>query len=234
LYSLDCSHTQVSELKPLQHVPALQVLDCSGTLVSDLTPLVWVEKLSYVAASRCPLSDLPLSLVRTRTITWLGLHGIAVPGLPVEVLSVEPYSNCLAQLRDHLDDLRAGEEQVRVAKLVVVGNGRVGKTQLCRRLRGLKYDDTVPSTHGITVTSENSNSSADTDTLNIWDFGGQDIYHGVHTLFMKTRAVFLVVWHPDFEAGDEASDSLSATLLAGLCPYTRAYRLPHSGSAKPL
>ena len=37
------------------------------------------------------------------------------------------------------------------------------------------------------------------DTLNVWDFGGQDIYHGTHALFSRTRAVFVIVWHPDFE-----------------------------------
>lgn len=36
----------------------------------------------------------------------------------------------------------------------------------------------------------------------MWDFGGQDIYHGTHALFMRTRAVFLLVWTPVSEQGD--------------------------------
>jgi internalin A len=31
------------------------------------------------------------------------------------------------------------------------------------------------------------------ERLQIWDFGGQDIYHGTHALFMRTRAVFPLV-----------------------------------------
>ena len=100
-------------------------------------------------------------------------------------------------------------EEVREAKLVVLGNGRVGKTQICRRLRGLPYDEQVPSTHGITVTAKTWAGSADDEVLNVWDFGGQDIYHGAHTLFMKTSAVFLIVWHPDFEtAGEQTIDGM--------------------------
>jgi internalin A len=38
--------------------------------------------------------------------------------------------------------------------------------------------------------------------LNLWDFGGQDIYHGTHALFMRTRAVFLLIWSPESEQGD--------------------------------
>ena len=100
-------------------------------------------------------------------------------------------------------------EEVREAKLVVLGNGRVGKTQVCRRLRGLPYDEQVPSTHGITVTAETWAGSTGDEVLNVWDFGGQDIYHGAHTLFMKTSAVFLIVWHPDFEtAGEQSIDGM--------------------------
>jgi internalin A len=31
-------------------------------------------------------------------------------------------------------------------------------------------------------------------TLKIWDFGGQEIYHGTHALFLKSRAIFSLVW----------------------------------------
>ena len=30
--------------------------------------------------------------------------------------------------------------------------------------------------------------------INIWDFGGQDIYHGTHALFLRSRSLFLLVW----------------------------------------
>ena len=87
-------------------------------------------------------------------------------------------------------------------KLMILGNGRVGKTQICRRLRGESFDAAVPSTHGIQVSSVPLTPQAcDTPvTLKIWDFGGQDIYHGTHALFLKSRAVFLLVWTPTSEA----------------------------------
>lgn len=141
--------------------------------------------------------------MQSETLKHLTLHETTIPGIPQEVLSDAPYSDCLHTLRAHLHDLQAGAETIREAKLVVLGNGRVGKTQLCRHLRDLPFDEAIPSTHGITVTSERWGAGDDGETLNIWDFGGQDIYHGAHTLFMKTNAVFLIVWHPDFESSVE-------------------------------
>ncbi len=67
----------------------------------------------------------------------------------------------------------------------------------------------MPSTHGINVTAGCWSGSTEDEALNIWDFGEQDIYHGAHTLFMKTSAVFLIVWHPDFEtAGEQTVDGM--------------------------
>jgi len=89
-------------------------------------------------------------------------------------------------------------------KLMVLGNGRIGKTQICRRLHGDDYDESVESTHGILVTSAPLLGSTDSRArLQIWDFGGQDIYHGTHALFMRTRAVFLLVWIPEAENASE-------------------------------
>jgi internalin A len=76
----------------------------------------------------------------------------------------------------------------------------VGKTQIARRLRGEDFDDSVPSTHGVIVSSAALPVPPDnTATLKIWDFGGQDIYHGTHALFLRTRAMFLLAWEPGSE-----------------------------------
>jgi internalin A len=37
-------------------------------------------------------------------------------------------------------------------------------------------------------------------SLSIWDFGGQDIYHGTHALFTDPRAIYVLVWTPDLES----------------------------------
>jgi internalin A len=140
---------------------------------------------------------------------WVGpsleeaiLHDASLPGVPVEILSENKYDNCLDRLRAHLADLSGDDVAVGDVKLMILGNGRVGKTQICRRLRGESFDKRVPSTHGIQVSSLPLAAEVFgvPVTLNIWDFGGQDIYHGTHALFLKSRAVFPLVWTPKLEA----------------------------------
>ena len=198
LQTLDCSETGVVELGPLAGLTALQSLDCSQTGVVELGPLVGLSALQRLGCSDTGVVELPRGLVDSPSLTDLYLYDTRIRELPPEVLSQWAGENCLPRIRAHLADLDAGAEPLRTTKLIVLGNGRVGKTQLCRRLRGMAYDAQVPSTHGITLAS--TPFGDDGEMLNLWDFGGQDIYHGAHALFMRTRAVFVIAWHPDFEA----------------------------------
>ena len=111
-----------------------------------------------------------------------------------------PSDSCLDRLRAHFRDLKGGESEITDFKLMLLGNGRVGKTQICRRLQDQEYDETVPSTHGVKIGAAPLTAPHDPATLRIWDFGGQDIYHGTHALFLKSRAIFMLVWTPESEA----------------------------------
>lgn len=221
LQSLDCSGTRVKDPGPLAGLIGLQSLDLSGTEVKNLGSLATlpglrnvsvdgaeIANLDFLASSlatgnvslsaeHCLFEDIPLSQLNHPNLSSLILPRSRITGVPVEVLSRGRHDNCLPRLRAHVADLADGVVPLRTVKMIILGNGRVGKTQLCRRLRGLDYDERVSSTHGITLAST---TFVDDETLNLWDFGGQDIYHGAHALFMQTRAVFVIAWHPEFEA----------------------------------
>jgi internalin A len=201
LATLLCPQTQVFDLAPLKVLSNLRFLDCSETRVTDLTPLKGLPSLAYLNCSGCRLTTVSGDFWLTPSLNNLILFGTYIQGIPAEVLSQRPFQSCLESLRAHLHDLNAGHEPVSDVKLMVLGNGRIGKTQICRRLRGEEYDESIQSTHGIMVTSATLAQSSGTDLtrLQIWDFGGQDIYLGTHALFMRSRAVFPLVWIPETE-----------------------------------
>ncbi len=231
LQSLNCSYTQVANLEPLRALTRLQSLDCSGTQVTHADPLVTLPNVSRLKFNQCRLSNLPVQLVFKASLVHLFLQEAVVAGIPREVLSRSRQDDCLNRIRAHVRDLDAGAEEVRETKIIALGNGRVGKTQICRRLRGMLFDPSIPSTHGISVTTVPWNASSNGERLNLWDFGGQDIYHGAHSLFLRTQAVFLVVWHPDFERRQEEEHEglvFRNYPLAYWLEYVRTLGLPGS------
>jgi len=204
LTSLDCSGTKVSDLGPLSRLSGLNSLDCSDTEVSDLGPLSGLTALTSLDCSFCQITQVPEGLFDVPKLEKVFCYESRLGDIPAEVLSQEWDENCLPRLRAHLRDLEHGAEPIRDAKLLVLGNGRVGKTQLCHRLQSEAFEADANSTHGIVVQwfDLDRGEGGASPRIQLWDFGGQDIYHSTHTLFLRSRGIYLVAWSPAQEDND--------------------------------
>ncbi|WP_428645066.1 COR domain-containing protein, partial [Roseibium sp.] len=198
LISLECQETPLTSLEGVEGLKSLEWLDCSDTKISSFDPLLPLERLKGLVAEDCGQLSASPELWLKPSLVHVELFGTKLHGVPDEVLSEQ---NCIYELAAHCADLGDNPERLSDVKLMVLGNGRVGKTQLVRRLQGRAYQDNSDSTHGILVESTPLPIGHDGETVpvKIWDFGGQDIYHATHALFYRTRAIFLICWHPDFE-----------------------------------
>ncbi|MBO9399172.1 TIR domain-containing protein, partial [Shimia sp. R9_2] len=203
LQSLTCSGTEVSDLAPLSGLSRLQSLDCSGTEVSDLAPLSGLSRLQSLDCSGLDLKvSQPLhDLLLVESFQVLNAYRTRAQGLPNEVFSTASFENCAGRVRAHFADLGNDPTLLETVKLIILGNGRIGKTQISNRLRDLPFEQNADSTHGIKLSE--TPIPGRRGTFRIWDFGGQEIYHGTHALFLRSRAVFLLVWTPDTDNGDE-------------------------------
>ena len=93
---------------------------------------------------------------------------------------------------------REGASRQWVSKLLVVGEGGVGKTSLIKALLGSEHDPAEVTTHGIRVTDLMVQHPDNPDVqmrLSAWDFGGQQIYHATHQFFLTDRSLFLLLWN---------------------------------------
>jgi C-terminal of Roc, COR, domain/Ras of Complex, Roc, domain of DAPkinase/Leucine rich repeat/Leucine Rich repeats (2 copies) len=86
------------------------------------------------------------------------------------------------------------------AKLILIGEGEVGKTSLLGALRGDTWVENRTTTHGVEVDTKSLvviDSDSDKEiTFNAWDFGGQNIYRHTHQMFFTSPAIYLAVWNP--------------------------------------
>jgi internalin A len=193
-----------SDLSPLAGLTSLQSLDLSGCvyLNGDLRPLAGLTSLQSLDLDECiefrkfaPLEPLLPQLQE------LHLYNCRFDDLPFEICGQESKQNVIGEVRAHFTDLISGQRIDAEVKVLFLGNGGVGKTQLCRRLCDLEFDLSVPTTHGIQlgeITLE-LECFQEPVRLNLWDFGGQDIYHGSHALFLHGQTIFLLLWTPELE-----------------------------------
>jgi internalin A len=161
--------------------------------------LVGLPNLQQLRCSGCCLSPLPTVLCGIPSLRKLVLFESRLEGVPREILSKGLNDNCLPSIRAHFADLAAEAAVLPDVRLLLIGNGKVGKTQIARWLAGAPFLEHWDSTHGIQVSGVPVPGCADT-RLQIWDFGGQDIYHSTHALFLRSPAVLVVVWAEEEES----------------------------------
>ncbi|MGA7732422.1 MAG: COR domain-containing protein, partial [Chloroflexia bacterium] len=83
------------------------------------------------------------------------------------------------------------------AKLLLVGGGGTGKSSILNALQDKPFIEGRNTTHGIDVVQwpvEHPYLKRQI-TLNVWDFGGQDIYHATHQFFLTQQSLYIVAWN---------------------------------------
>jgi internalin A len=94
---------------------------------------------------------------------------------------------------NYLRQLRTGVHPLHEAKLLLIGQGNVGKTSLILRLLHNRYEPNQPVTHGLKIETWEVQVNSKDVRLNVWDFGGQEIYHATHQFFLTKRSLYLLV-----------------------------------------
>ncbi|MDM8552481.1 COR domain-containing protein [Desulfobacterales bacterium HSG2] len=110
---------------------------------------------------------------------------------------MEIVSQGLPAIMDYLRKSdKDGGKTLYEAKLLIVGQGGVGKTCLMKRLISDEYPGEQATTEGIDIQKWKLSDpdKAQTMTLNVWDFGGQEIYHATHQFFLTQRSLYIFVW----------------------------------------
>lgn len=207
LQLLDVSNTKVSNLSPLAQLSALKLLRIDNTQVSDLNPIAQASDLQLLRAFNTQISDLYplLKLIKAGLkVKWSkGLlagnarNGIYVENCPLTNPPAEIIQQGNAAILNYFNEQQAqGVDHLYEAKLLLIGDGGVGKTSLMRRL--YQTDKPLPnekdSTKGIDIHPHIFKLQSNRDfRLNVWDFGGQEIYHATHQFFLTKRSLYVLL-----------------------------------------
>ncbi|MEH2379750.1 MAG: COR domain-containing protein [Nostoc sp.] len=152
-----------------------------------------LSQLSSFTADENLLTDLPVSLGQS-----LHLNTLELDDNPLNPDLAAAYEQGTEAVLEYLRAKAEKQITLNEAKLILVGEGEVGKSCLLGALRGDEWVEGSPTTHGIeikTVILTDPDSGTEI-TLNGWDFGGQRVYRPTHQLFFSAPGVYLVVWKP--------------------------------------
>ena len=160
--------------KESKGIPISKLPDWIGNLTS----------LEELYAASCKLSSLPPSFTQLEHLKKLELGNN-----PLNAELAAAYEEGIEAVKAYLHAKAGMQIRLNEAKLILVGEGEVGKTCLMDALEGLPWEE-HPTTHGIEIrpiAAVDPVSGAEI-TLNGWDFGGQRVYRPTHQLFFSSPA----------------------------------------------
>ena len=170
LQSLDLSYNSLSEIPDsITRLTNLQSLDLENNQVTKVPAAICqLIKLSNLNLSKNPIAEPPLEVAKE------GIEAIRQYFKQIETEGV-----------DYLYE----------AKLLIVGEGGAGKTSLANKIINPNYKlCEEDSTKGIEVLHWSfDRTDGNQFNVNIWDFGGQEIYHSTHQYFLTKRSLYLLV-----------------------------------------
>lgn len=173
-------------------------LNLANNLITQVSEVLsTLPQLNYLNLSNNRLTDISEKVANMPTLKELFLEENPFDMLPPEIVA-----RGIGAIRNFYKELDE-KDFLYEAKLIVVGEGRVGKTCLSNALVSDSYKlDDSETTEGINIDTwiipqadiAKFNPRIQRDLqINIWDFGGQEIYHSTHQFFLTKRSIYLLV-----------------------------------------
>lgn len=198
-------------LAQLSNLQDLDLSDNKLTTVPD--SLAQLSKLQTLDLANNLLTAVPESLRQMQNLTGLFLHGNPGLGIPDEVLGAQSYEALLdrppkppREILDYLSKL-GDAKPLNEAKLIMVGQGAVGKSSLVERMVTGRFKVGKKATEGIKISDWSCQINRKNKvTVHIWDFGGQEMMHATHQFFLTQRSLYLLVLNRRQGGADREAD----------------------------
>lgn len=224
LTSLDLWNNSIYEIKNLETLTVLTDLDLAHNLITEIKNL---EKLT--ALNKLNLSNNLITEIKNleKLTTLVNLTNLLIddnPFIDATGLKLNPDDNHLDAIRSYLQrQLETNKiEIILPAKVLLLGNHSSGKTTFLRYLLdGVISENASNSTHVLSIRHYPKDKLGQLPEAVLYDFGGQDYYHGVYRAFLTNDAINLIFWQQSTDNNSLSDDNSGrATLTQN---FDRAY-----------
>jgi GTPase SAR1 family protein len=212
LQTLYLSDNKITDISFLSGLANLQTLYLSDNQITDISFLSGLTNLQSLVLSSNQITDISflsglieLGKMQLSLKEWdwegkINLHNNPIENPPLAIVKEgnEAVINHFKQIAE-----QGGTFPLLEAKLLIVGEAGSGKSSLMKKLVDNEYiipkdgDKDLESTVGINIhegwTFPFYKDKSIDFTVNLWDFGGQEVQYMTHQFFMTARSLYVLV-----------------------------------------
>jgi len=197
---LNVSYNNLIEIpeEPFSRLSKLRNLNIgNNNFIIFPNAICFLKNLEILDFENNQIIEIPRRLAKLPKLKSLFLNNNRIQKVPIEILKNQTHKSTFIALKNYFEALEKGTEELYEAKLILVGKGAVGKTSIANKIIDENYQlQKEDTTRGIQILEWSFNIPEKNKDfkISIWDFGGQQIYHGTHQFFLTKRSYYLLIW----------------------------------------
>lgn len=216
---LNLANNNIKDISILKDLVKLEVLIINGNQIADVSFLKQLTKLTELNLSLNNIADFSflsdLKILKKLDISNNFITDLKqleyIINLPSLQLNIDnnpyfSYNNIILKTRENhynivINELKKLLVDIQISavlpeKIILLGNHASGKSSFLYYLQNEKLDYTHDTTHILKIEKYPNNYDKFPKAI-IYDFGGQDFYHGIYQTFLTSNAITLLFWNTE-------------------------------------
>ncbi len=213
LEELNLGDNDITNISPLKHLQKLKLLFLYKNKIKNINALKSYKYIEKLWLSENLIEELPLWLTNLGegvSIGWGTENDISVEDNPIHTPPIEIVKQGSLAIKNYYKQLQdQQEEYLFEAKLLIIGEPGAGKTSMSWKIENSDCELPIEddTTKGIEVKQYYFPLRAEdfpnfkkpeklqnkSFRINLWDFGGQEIYKATHRFFLSKRSLYTLV-----------------------------------------
>ncbi|WP_338792366.1 COR domain-containing protein [Bernardetia sp. MNP-M8] len=202
LESISLELNNLKDISFLEDLKYLKNVSLAYNEIDKVDSLLKLSSISKLDLSSNRIDYIPISFLDNfDNLKELYLKDNPIKNIPKEIFDKD--ENVLEEVKNYLKSIEKEEDrkELNEAKLIFVGVGEVGKTELSEALSETEYkfEGGRKFTKGIRIKPwqlvDCKREEQKIDFIaHIWDFAGQEINYGTHQFFLTKNSIYVFVW----------------------------------------
>ncbi len=192
LNSLILDNNNIKEVSAIKGMKSLHSFSFVGNDVKDISVLASLKNIEFLLFAYNLISDIsPLRLLFKKKDFLYHSESNPLKYPPKEIVELSTEA-----INEYFEQCEKGTSILQEAKLIVIGEAGAGKTTFTKKIQNPNCEMPKPNetTLGIDVSYWNFDAESKNElNTKIWDFGGQDIYHGTHQFFFSNKSLYVLL-----------------------------------------